>query len=485
MADFNTVLDPILDEMRAEFIAGGTGGSGEPLVGGDGITIAGGTFTATVAAVDGGRLTLSGGTATFNPVANIVNATGATVTLEPDTAYKITATTQAVTLNANVPASGQWGLEGHIELFVAGTGYVVTGTNVVLANALEPDAVNNCTVRFHDGYAIISVEDHVAGYIVTVDASSGAGSLAYGLATATNEYISVDASLNGQTLDLGGVTTSAGEKHVVGNGYTETIVSGGITCTSKTTFSNLSMDGVVAFGGTMTLGDVYIPSGSTVAVSGGGLAVERVSGDGGTINLGRTAVVVTSNSSMYASGCSFTSGGNNYDKATILASRGAHVELYDCSITGGTARMAAGILCLANTSVSAVSCTISGNFATSAAASGMMDFEFQGFALCSDCILGSGGPVGSNAVMQLAGSNRVGKILDRVGMGVLNITSGAIVDLTGNTNATPIGNLGGIVVAAGDTTASCTVVNSAGASVSITGGTYTAISNDGTATPAE
>ena len=158
----------------------------------------------------GNRIEYTNGKFNFSPVANIVNVTGTTVTLEPDTAYKVYATTVPVTLNANPPAPDQWGLEGHIEIFVS---------NVVLANALESDSVNNCSVRFHDGYAIISVEDHVAGYIVTVNASSGAGSLAYGLSTATNEYISIDASLNGQTLDLAGATTYAGKKNVVGNGY--------------------------------------------------------------------------------------------------------------------------------------------------------------------------------------------------------------------------------------------------------------------------
>ena len=213
-----------------------------------------------------------------------------TVVLSAGKAYEIhaTATNAMVLLNWETPVGGSrtFGLEGHIEIFVAGTGNVQAGENVVLANALEPDAVNNCTVRFHDGLAIISVEDHVAGYIVTTAGGTASGSLYYGLATATNEYISVDASLNGQTLNLAGVTTRAGEKHVVGNGYAETIVSGGISCTSKTTFSNLSMQDVVVNGGTLTLGDANILSGSTVAVNSGALAIEKVAGDGGTIDLG-------------------------------------------------------------------------------------------------------------------------------------------------------------------------------------------------------
>lgn len=263
----------------------------------------------------------------------ITNATGASVTMQPGEAYKVHATNSAVTINTiSIPAN-QYGLESHLEIFVSGTGYVVTGSNVVLANALEPDAVNNCTVRFHDGYAIISVEDHVAGYIVTVNAASGAGSLAYGLATATNEYISVDASLNGQTLELAGATTYAGEKHVVGNGYTETIISGGITCTSKTTFSNLSMDGVIVSSGTMTLGDVYIPDGSTVAVNGGNLSIEKVAGDSATIDLGGTNVYINVDASV--SGCLITGGSAASFGGAFAVEDIAHFD--DCTFSGNVA----------------------------------------------------------------------------------------------------------------------------------------------------
>ena len=58
------------------------------------------------------------------------------------------------------------------------------------------------------------------------------------------------------------------------------------------------------------------------------------------------------------------------------------------------------------------------------------------------------------------------------------ISSGAVVDLTGNagdSNGVVINPGGGVVVSGG-----CTVINSAGASVSIEGGTYTQINKDGT-----
>lgn len=51
MVDFNTVLDPILDEMRAEFVTGGTGGGGSSYIAGIGLNLAGGTFSLATADV--------------------------------------------------------------------------------------------------------------------------------------------------------------------------------------------------------------------------------------------------------------------------------------------------------------------------------------------------------------------------------------------------------------------------------------------------
>ena len=447
MSGFIPVCDPLLDEMRAEFITGGTGGGVEQYVGGY-------------------RTAIAGQTISFNPSADIVNVTGTSVTLQPDTAYKIYATSQAITLNANPPAAGKWAYEGHLEIFVAGTGYVMTGSNVVLANALEPDSVNNCTVRFHDGIAIISVEDHVAGYIVVNASTSGAGSLAYGLSTATNEYISIDAALNGQTLDLAGATTYAGEKHVVGNGYAETILTGGITCTSKTTFSNLSMDGVVASGGTMTLGDVFIPSGSTVSVSGGGLAVEKVTGNGGVIDLGGTHVVASSGTTAYIENCVLSNGSASYGGALNVPSGGV-ATVVSCTFKDNISDDGRGFYNNGTLLISACEFALSPN---------QTAFLYGGITTFKDTKIPPG-VVGKNSSLEavLEGSNTLpnGGLISA---GHVTIKSGAIINMTGNSYVSPIELNGGITVEDGG----CQVITSAGTTVSIVGGTYTKIKNDGT-----
>ena len=371
--------------------------------------------------------------------------TSGSVTMNPGEAYKIYATNAVVTLDASNIPSNKWGMEGHAEIFVANTGYIHTTSRVVLANALEPDAVNNITARFHDGLCILSVEDHVAGYIVTVNAGTTAGSLYYGLATSTNEYIAVDASLNGSTLDLGGAVTN-GEKHVVGNGYSETIVSGGINCTSKTTLSNLAANGVVVSSGTLTLGDVYIPNGATVAVSGGGLAVEKVTGDG-NVNLGGTNVKLQNGARV--EGCTF-SGGSAATNGGGFFVEWTSANITSCTITGNTAAGVGGGVACGGATVTLTDTVCSGNNAVYG--KDMYIYANGVASALGGCELDK--VYVDFGTLALAGSNTIGEVLPRASnkVGTVIISSGAVIDLTGNSNATPINPGGGVTFAPGGAT---------------------------------
>ena len=377
------------------------------------------------------------------------------VTLQAGHAYRINATAGQKTLNAETMNSNEFGLDGHIELFVANTGYVHTGANVVLSQPLEPDAVNNCTVRFHDGLAIISVEDHVAGYIVVSATGSTSGTLPYGLSSASQAYVAFDASLNGQTFDLGGVATN-GEKHVVGNGYADTVVTGGLSCTSKTTFANLSMVDVSVLGGTMTLGDVYIPSGSTVGVSGGGIILEKAVGSGvidassgidnATVNVNITGITFTggANTSYLAylgsltgdknrsgsfSSCTFSNIACSNGRALYVGGAGSSPLLFEqCSFDGSYRPGSSGGI-------------------------NALQVPASRYARIKDCTFGENQGVQVNGTLYVNGSNSTLSYLARSeGNGSMTIESGAIIDLTGNTTTTPIRPGGGVTFSPGGAT---------------------------------
>jgi hypothetical protein len=458
--------DPILGKGRAADISGGTGGSGTTYIGGFAIGISGDTIS---------RLR-------YMPIESV---TGNSVTLQAGHAYKAYATSTAITLNTETVPEGQFGLEGHIEIYVAGTGYVVTGTNVVLANALEPDSVNNCTLRFHDGVCIISVEDHVAGYIVVNGSTAGDGSLYYGITTSTNDYVAFDASLNGQTIPLAGATAE-GEKHIVGNGYSETTITGAVNCgTSKFTVANLGLNNVQITGGVMTFGDAFIPSGSTVAVSGGGLAVEKVTGAGesSVIDLNHTQAFSAQGAwnNCVVSGVTITGGykSGNGGIGIIQYSKQTYVN---CVFSGNTATANGGAFRIStNSIVTFDGCTFVDNSAASYGGNSLSVAAHAVAPVIRNCKLldtDTSVLVDLNTAVTFQGSNTLVGIVRYTGSGggIVTITNGAIVDLTGNTNASPIAPGGGVIVDGG-----CTVINSAGASVNIAGGTYTKIHNDGTA----
>lgn len=405
---------------------------------------------------------------------NIVNATGATVTVEPGEAYKINAANSAVTISATLGTVGQWGQEGHAEIFVAGTGNVHTGANVTLADGLEPDSVNNCTLRFHDGRCIISVEDHVAGYIVVNGSTAGDGSLYYGITTSTNDYVAFDASLNGTVIPLAGAVAE-GEKHIVGNGYNETAISGAIDCsTAKVTVANLSLQDVGITGGTLTLGDAFIPSGSTVAVSGGGLEIEKVTGDGsGVIDLKSNCIVMGSNKTANIHNVTFVNGSNSAapedNVGAVLyapSNRYATMNVVDTVFDGNPTTIAA----YRQNTVNITGCTFRNKTGSNNLYIYLTDHNAN--LTMSNCLLEStagklatyrnnriditGCTFNKNLELNASGGcylHGSNIFTGTLGYAVnLIITSGAILDLTGNANPTPIAPGGGITFAPGGAT---------------------------------
>lgn len=443
---------------------------------GIGIAITGGTQISVNLAAGERMAIVSGNTVAQLRYFDITNITGGTVTLEAGHAYRLNATTDTKTLYAEEMSDDTFGLDGHIEIFVANAGNIQTSklaggtTEVILADALEPDAVNNCTVRFHDHKAIISVEDHVAGHIVTVSAGTAANSLYYWLMQpntndASTQYIGFDASLNGSSCNFEGAANTA-VKHVVGNGYTQTLLTGNVAPAAALTVSDLGLQNVTVTGGTLTLGDAYIPSGSTVAVSGGGLAVEKVTGAGSesVIDLGGTRLLITDSETATASGCVFTSGGATGSFGAIGIVSGAIATFGDCGFSENASMGYAGLIRVDGGTAYMNNCssagTIRGNYPVLVRRGTieLTDCNFGGVNLflspSGECVL-SGTTIGriytdevGVSGLTIAGENTISAIsasADSAAFPVF-ISSGATIDLSGNTNPTPIAPGGGITL---------------------------------------
>ena len=240
----------------------------------------------------GYRTDLSGNTVSQLRYMDIETVSGATITFLAGHAYKIQATDTKKLVTETIPAN-KFGLEGHAEIFVTDTGFITTADNVVLVDALEPNAVNNCTLRFHDGMCLISVEDHVAGYIVRSVSGTSAGSLYAALADTTKEYISVDASLNGHLLETDEAVLTV-TKMFVGNGTEVTTVEGDMTlnaafsmveCTVKP--MNLSGSGSISLANAV-LDFTDATSAEPIGLTGGvkiGANVTIIDGSGNTKHL--------------------------------------------------------------------------------------------------------------------------------------------------------------------------------------------------------
>ena len=224
---------------------------------------------------------------------NIVEPSGATVTLQAGYAYKIQATTGAKKLVTETIPSGQFGMEGHAEIFVTDTGWIQVADNVVLVDELEPNSVNNCTLRFHDGLCLISIEDHIAGFIVRTATGTGNTSLYYGLTTSTNEYVSVDASLNGHLLETNEAVISI-VKEFVGNGAVNTTVEGDMTVNNSLSMVECTVKPLALSGtGSLTVANGVLDltsatSAEPINLTGGvkiGKNVTIIDGDGNTTHL--------------------------------------------------------------------------------------------------------------------------------------------------------------------------------------------------------
>lgn len=242
-------------------------------------------------------------------------------TIAAGLAYQINATSGTHILTTDICPAGYVGREATVRLFVGEEGTVAVQSPLVLGSPIIPDAINNCVVRYRDGEAVLTVNDTIGGYIVVATSGTTQGTIYYGLTTSgSTPYISISNELAGVGVDMGGAVTT-GEKLVAGNGST-TILTGIVSCTSKTIFTNLAMSGAVIAGGTPSLVGVYIPTGGSISRSGTGEVQFDSVGGPGFIDMGGSHYKMPQGASAYVSGATFT---NPWSKATLAGTENGGV----------------------------------------------------------------------------------------------------------------------------------------------------------------
>lgn len=231
---------------------------------------------------------------------------GREVIMGPGRAYIETALNSAFTIKTVTIPANSYGLESHLELFVGKDSYVVAGTNVVLVNAIQANSVNNLLVRFHDGKAIVSVEDHVAGYVVKYESGTSSDSLPYGLSSASDKYITFNAPTDGLVCNMSGAVTN-GSKQIIGNGLSNTIITGDVSCTSPMSLVNLTLSGgaIVADSSLVFDSGHYAPdtvSGAGLLTISGGAIVDLTGNINATpINPGGGVLFASDGATIYPS----------------------------------------------------------------------------------------------------------------------------------------------------------------------------------------
>ena len=162
-----------------------------------------------------------------NPWTPILNmGTASAVAIQSGLAYKLMAQTGTHTLTVDTFPANCYGRDAHIELFVGETGAVQVQSPLILMDALTPNAVNNCTVKYRDGEARLYVDDTDYGYTVTITSGTASGSLYYGLTGSTADYVTFSNALNGSTVAIADAATVSRNLNILGNGMENTTISG-------------------------------------------------------------------------------------------------------------------------------------------------------------------------------------------------------------------------------------------------------------------
>lgn len=317
-----------------------------------------------------------------------------TTTVAAGLAYQINAMTGSHTLTCNACPAGYVGRETFVRILLGSTGNVIVQTPLILGTPLIANSINNCSVIYRDGQAILTVTDTLGGYIVTNTLTSGDGSLHDALQSVgdINQFVMFDYQTVGSAIPTGGATLG-GSKLIMGNGYHETVITGNLNCGDvEAHLQHIGMSSLNLNIGKVATENACVLSGATVFVSSGWLCPDSggylelesgatvrlngqtfsgkqggyrlgyltmrpnsvINGNGAVIDMNNTCLKVapSAKANYVITGCTFTnlardltSTGGTADNGGVSFNRYATVDISDCYIGhpyGGYALIVAG-----------------------------------------------------------------------------------------------------------------------------------------------
>lgn len=354
----------------------------------------------------------------------------------------------------------------------SGTSSTVTGIGTYIDKEGDNDFVSNNTTNVK----AVDASTTGAKYLGTVlSATTGE--------TGANRFAKIDSG----AVAVVNEATNAVNKQIITHDY-EPIIGGTFSLTSATV-DEATKTVAIQSGGTMSVVDVRGGKDSVIDLGGthivytwGTVNSALMSGviiSGGFADYGG-ALSVLNGRTVTLSGCTLTKNRAG-TVGNVLVQSSGNLLMYDTIVSGNlTGNTMAGVLVANDGYCLASSCSFDNNL-------GDFMIQFGGSTLLKDCEVTSSIFTRSGGVLELAGSNHLygstyNNLTGRVG-GSVTLTSGAVLDLTGNTNATPIAPGGGVVI--NEPAYVMYDHDSTGASVGssataqICGGTFSTIQNGG------
>lgn len=251
-----------------------------------------------------------------NPWLNMIDMQKSPVCLvQPGLAYKLFAN-DGYQHTLMVPAikANKYGRSAYLELFVGNGSNVLLQSPLRLAagNSFTDNTMNNCSVRFMDGIATLTVDSVESSYIVNLAGgtyTTETGTIYYGIHNSDSSLVIFNSSVDGLEANMNGAvigTKSENKLDIMGNGLAETILigSGNFGTTYTTTFDTLSFKDASLAGSKLTWSGsigvinqlqlstavITVASGSTVVIRGSSVYSSAIIG-GGTVTFGNGVTI--------------------------------------------------------------------------------------------------------------------------------------------------------------------------------------------------